>query len=656
MSTAGTPPEDRAGRPGAVGAVGADASVPGARKAVVEVNHGIVNQGDNTVNLVFQEGGYAQVPSLTTLPAYRPELLPAPADVRLFGRRALVETVVSQLTEGRSVQLYGDEGVGRSAIADAVHQRLRARGTRGHVLRPRTGENATLATLYERLAAVFFGHRFLREVDEAELRQAVATVRDAHITVIDCALAEADLRRLAQTFSGCTFLFTSPYRTLPDPAAAHHVQPLSEAAAIELLNAELGLELGPEGLRNLQFDLAYGMSEGRPQRLLLYARFIKASDDWRDRVDRGPHDRPPAFDPAELSPRHQAAALAVALSEPARRVLVALATFGTPLAPVWFAPVTGHPGDAGSERELLDRRLVVAVGDGYAITRDAAVAVRDLGWDPAPPAIAAEGLQAAFARRETLPGRPDPHLLLIVARGLNAGRQWALTSRFVRVAVPAALTAGSPSVALELYGLGRFAALHGGLGKDHAYYVRAEEQTRNLLQGDKAAVAAALVVLSPTVTTTVTATGGKVTGAFGKLAATLTTKAGITAAAVTVVAATTVTVVVATSDSKPAGCSEAVAANITLTARDVRTPQDLAAAYRQLADGMSSAAGKADDAAVLSVLRQQAVTFNGKADTKAAETPPGNMHPDVTAALQNAEKLRGGIENLQALSPVCPLD
>ncbi|MET8503386.1 hypothetical protein ABZV60_01880 [Streptomyces sp. NPDC004787] len=654
MSTAGTPPEDRAGRPAPADA---PAPVPGARKAVVDVNHGIVSQGDNAINLVFQKGGYVQVPALAELPLRPPELLAAPADVTLFGRRALVDTVVAQLTAGTSVQLYGDEGVGRGAIADAVHQRLRARGTRGHVLRPRTGEPEGLATLYERLATVFFGHRFLRGVDETELRQAVAGVRDVHVTVLDCALEESELRRLLQTFSGCTFLFTSPYRTLPDAAAAHHVQPLSRAAAIELLNAELGLELGPEGLQNLQFDLAYRMSEGRPQRLLLYARFIKASDDWRERADRGPHERPPAFDPDRLSPRHQAQALAVALDEPARRVLVALATFGTPLAPAWFAPVTGHPGDAGSERELLDRRLVVHAGDGYAITRDAAAAVRDLGWDPAPAATAAEGLMAALARRESVTDWPDPHLLLTVAQALNAAGLWALTSRFVRVAVAAALTAGSGSVALQLYGLGRIAALRGGLTKDHAYYVHTEEQTRHLLEGDKAAVAAALLILSPPLAAPAAATGGKVSGFFGKLATTVSTKAGVTAAAVTVTAAATVTVVVATSgDGRPAGCSEALAANSALSTREVRTPQDLAGAFRQLSDGMTTAAGKADDPAVRAVFRQQADAFDGKAEAKQAETTPDNVHPDVTAALVSSEKLRGGIENLQALSGVCPLD
>ncbi|WP_157851647.1 ATP-binding protein [Streptomyces monomycini] len=637
--------------------MGAAATVPRARNVMIDANYGIVSQGDYAINLVFQEGGYAQIPSLAELPLRQPEVLAAPADVKLFGRQALVDTVVSQLTEGTSIQLYGDEGVGKSAIADAVHQRLRASGTRGHVLRPRTGETGTLATLYERLATVFFGHRFLREVDETELRQAVAAVHDVHITVVDSTLNEADLRRLLQTFSGCTFLFTSPYRTLPDAAAAHHVQPLSRAAAIELLNSELGLELGPEGLQNLQFDLAYHMSEGRPQRLLLYARFIKASDDWRDHADKGPHDQPPAFDPAQLSPRHQAAALAVALSEPARRVLVALATFGTPLAPAWFAPVTGLPDDAGSAQELLDRRLVVHTGDGYAITRDAAAAVRDLAWQPASAVTAVEGLHAALARREAVATWPDPHLLLTVAQGLNAGQQWSLTSRFVRVAVSAALTAGSGSVALELYGLGRIAALRGGLSKDHAYYVHTEEQTRHLLQGDKAAVAAALLILSPPLTASATAAGGKASGFFGKLATTVTTKVGITAAAVTVAGAAAVTVVVATTgDGKPAGCSEALAANEALRVRDVRTPQDLAAGYRQLAGGMTTAAGKADDPAVQSVFRQQAVTFNGKADTKEAETPEANVHPDVTAALLSSEKLRGGIENLRALSPICPLD
>ncbi|MFJ2785961.1 MULTISPECIES: hypothetical protein [unclassified Streptomyces] len=54
MSTAGTPPQGRTRRPAPADVA---ASVPGAREAVADVNHGIVSQDDNAVDLVSQEDG-----------------------------------------------------------------------------------------------------------------------------------------------------------------------------------------------------------------------------------------------------------------------------------------------------------------------------------------------------------------------------------------------------------------------------------------------------------------------------------------------------------------------------------------------------------------------------------------------------------------------
>ncbi|MFG2888410.1 hypothetical protein [Streptomyces sp. NPDC048248] len=618
--------------------------------------NGIVSQGDNAINVVFDGQRFVEIHSLIELPLRGAEVLAAPAGIRLFGRDDLVDQVVTQLTAGVSVQLYGSEGVGKNAIADAVHHRLAARGQRGHVLRPQSEGPNSLETLYKRLATLLFGKQFLRGVDETELHQAVAHVRDVHITVIDSALSRDDLSRLQQTFPGFTFLFTSPYLTLPDTSAAHHVQPLGRAAAIELLSSELGLELGPVGLQNLQFDWAYRMSEGRPQRLRLYAEFIKGADEWRTRGSREPHDQPPPVDSQQLSPLRQAETLAVALSEPARRVLVALATFGVPLAAAWFVPVTGHQDDMYAGPELFDRRLVTYDGGAYRITGDAAAAVRGLNWAPTAAETAAEGLMTALAADGSV-ARPDPSLLLAVAHVLNAGRKWALASRFVRTAVPTALTAGAPQAALQLYALGKAAALRGGLDKDREYYVRTEEQTRNLLEGDKAAVAAALLVLAPPVVPAAVTAGGKIAGLVGKFTATLTTKTGLTVAAVTVATATAAGVVVATSDGTPAGCAEAYAANDTLRERDPRTPQDLASGYRQMAADLGTAAGEATDSEVQSTLRNQATAFEDAADAKQGETPGRDVHPDVTAALVSSEKLRSEIRLfLQPVSKVCPME
>jgi hypothetical protein len=613
-------------------------------------NKGIVSTGDFAFNVCYVDGRYVETGSLRELPVQAAPLLAAPARAELFGRDGLVEDVCGQLAEGRSVQLYGNAHVGKRAVAEAVHRRLAGRRTRGHVLAPRAGEQETLDVLYGRLAEAFFGKAFLRDVDETVLRAAVGDVSGVHITVLDCALEQEDVARLLETFPGCTFLLTSPYPTLPDGEAAHHVQPLPRDSAIELLSAELGLALGPEGLRNLQFDHVYEMSEGRPRLLLQYASFIKGSDAWRAMPAKGPHDQPPPVDPERLSPRHQAEALAVALTEPARRVLVALATFGAPLADAWLAPVTGDPRAADAGAELRDRRLVTYRFGMYQITEEAAAAVRSQGWPTASAATAAEGVTAALTA-EPKPAAPEPYLLLAVARGLRDAHKWALTARFVKVAAPTALAAGRGQVALQLYVLGRMAAGRGGLKKDLDHYVRTEEQTRRLLDGDRAAVVAALALLSaPAVPT---AKLGSVAGYIAKFT---TTKVAITAGAVTV-AVGAATAVAVTAAADPAGCAEA---KQTLSAAPepskLRTTQDLVDEHRRVGSGLRAAAEKATDSEVESALRQRAderEQLVGTAQSEGADLGP-DVHPDVEAALVGSKALRAEIQDTQKVSPVCP--
>ncbi|MFE2431672.1 hypothetical protein ACFXJ5_33695 [Streptomyces sp. NPDC059373] len=456
-------------------------------------NQGIVSTGDYAFNVVYTEGGFVQTPSVMELPLHEPPELPVSSRMELFGREALVEQVAQQLVAGRSVQLHGRPGVGRKAVAWAVHRRLADSGGRGHVLLPRAGESDTLAGTYERLAGVFFGRNFLRGVDESMLRAAVAGVT-THITLVDCTLNTESLSRVMDTFSGCTFLITSEFRTLPDPESVHHVQPLTRAAAADLLSAELGLRLGPIGLQNLQFDHAYRLAEGRPQRLRLFAEFIKNSDQWRARSTEEPFDQPAPTDPDLVDPRKQAEVLAAAISEQARRVLVALRTTGAPLAPAWFAAVTGDPQAAEAGHELYDRRLVTRDDAGYQITDDAAAAIDTLGLGRTDAKTAAEGVLALIAT----PHAPtaDPHMLLSIARGLEGAREWATASRFDKMAAPVALAAGHGQVALQLYVLGKKAAGLAGMAGDIEYYTRTEHQMRQLLQGDVIAAATAIAALS----------------------------------------------------------------------------------------------------------------------------------------------------------------
>lgn len=679
--TPGTETSAGAGAGGAAGAAahatGTSVHATGERAvAIGGSNSGIVVTGDH--NVVLTHSGYEEIPSLRELPLMEAPVLAGSPPVTLFGREELVDTVVEELTAGHSVQLDGKEHVGKKAITDAVHARLAARGTRGHVLMPPTGEGHTLQGVYDRLARAFFGRELLREVDETILHAAVAEAPSTLITLIDCDLSREDLTRLLRTFPTCVFLITSPRPTLPAPGVTHQVQPLGRAAAVKLLSNELGLPLGPIGLKNLQFDHAYQETKGRPQRLLQYAEFIKASDDWHARAGEEPFDEPRETAPGALSPRHQAETLAIALSEPARQVLVALATFGTPLAPEWFSAVTGYPGAADAAPELRDRRLVTYESGAYRITEDAVDAVRAQKWARTDPRLAANGI-LALLDGPNAPELPDPYLLLAVARGLDDADHWATAIRFVRTAAPLALRAGRRQTALLLYALGKKAAGPGGTAADRQYFLDAGEHTRNLLEGDRAAVAAALAGLSllavqagqsAAVVTGTTAVGvGKSAAAAaetkkaaGLLAKLTQTKAAVAAGAgAAAVGAATVVAVAVTGNEVPAGCAEVKQALTTYEAQreDMRTYRELADSYRRMASDLDAAAGKATDAAVRSAIRTKAADWNNEVAVAEQEDEDNRnatygMHPDVEAALVGSHSLRMQIATYRDLGdPTC---
>lgn len=628
---------------------------------------GIVTTGSHNINVIYDGNALVEITSLRGLTPHEPPLLPAAGRSELFGRGTLVDDVVAQLGGGSSVQLHGKPGVGKKAVAAAVHRKLAAQGRRGHVLYPRAGadEEDSLQTLYRRLAGAFFDTHFLRPIDETQLRAAVATAdfSGAHVTIVDCALPQSDLTRLLETFPGCTFLFTSPYATLPDTDAAHLVRPLSRTAAVELLSAELGLSLGPAGLQKLQFDHVWDESGGAPQRICQYARFIKGSAQWERRA-RGadePRDEPAPVDPAQLSPRRQAEALAVALSEPVRRVLVALATFGTALPAAWIASVTGDPQDGTAASELHERRLVKHFAGTYWITEDAAAAVHSQEWAPAAATTAAEGLLAALGKQDGPSGpEPDTYLFLAVARALVREEQWVLASRFVRIAGPRALTEGRGQLALQLYVLGRMAAARGGVSKDVKFYDRAEKLTRDLLDGDKAGTTAAAAALLAPAVGAAAVESGKTLGFFGKVFATVSTKTGASVAAGAVVVAATTAAVVAAGDDMPAGCESAYAAVDTYASTDkVQTYDELAEKTRQLTSALRAASSEASKAEVRSKLTAQADGLDSKMEDEVRENeertnvkyPP---HPDVIAALVAADDLHNHISTQSAIWDVCP--
>ena len=456
-------------------------------------NYGIASTGANATLIQVQIAGGAAV--IGDVPDLQPREIPVLAtlaEADPVGRDAIISQAGAELAAGTSVQLHGAPGTGRKAIARALIRRLGLCGIRGIELRP-DGEPLTLPAVYQRLTAAFFGVTTWNPAEEI-LRPAAAGL-DALIVVTDCDLEPGHVTRLLATFPRCVFLLTSQHPTIGRAGTAHEIDPLPRDAAFELITQEIGDNIG--GLQNLQLDQAYRLSGGQTQRLLQYAAFLKST---AGRPGHLPH--------TSLTPASIASILAAALSEPARRVLVALATFSADLAPDCFAAVTGLPenpaaGPALSQagHELLTARLVTESTAGYRIAPDATYAVQAAGWEPANPVLAAQGLLPHLTTHPNgltaQPGaiaRPGADLLLAIARALAATGQDAQASQFIRAAAPAALAAGNLRAWTHLLALGIPAATASRKTPDLQYFLQ-EQHTRSLLQGDTIAAAAVLATL-----------------------------------------------------------------------------------------------------------------------------------------------------------------
>jgi hypothetical protein len=392
----------------------------------------------------------------------------------LVGRDALVEQVSWDLYRQTSVQLFGAPGVGRTAVAEAVLRQLAA--VRGVELRPQNQPH-TLESLYRRLVHVFFGEIWYQP-EEAVLRLEVARA-DLHalIVIMDCDLDHEDLSRLLGSFPGCTFLLTSRRQTLSDDiGAVYEVDPLTPGQARELVTRELRSDLA--GLQNLQWTEAYRLAGGQVQRLMEHVAFIK-----RAAIRPGHTD-------LQLAPlKEQVAILVAGLSEPARQVLIAMATFGITLTPALFGAVTGLPGAARAAGELVAAGLIKEEGDAFSITLDAAQVVAE-GGERTDPKVAADGLMPLLEASDP----PDPHLLLAVARALRDAGNDAYTSWLTRAAAPLALAAGEVEVWIRLVALGAQAASKSRRKLDLEFFLN-EQHTSSLLRGDTVAAAAALAAL-----------------------------------------------------------------------------------------------------------------------------------------------------------------
>ena len=311
-------------------------------------------------------GDTAQVHDLTEL---RPQEIPALRTLRGPSRSAGPRSSArSPRSCGRGPASSSTvAGIGKKAIARAVIRELSHDAVRGVELRPRLSQENTLTTLYEQLVSVFF-HVSVTDPAEEQLWTAARGIV-ALVVIYDCELPADQVGRLLATFLAVFVLLTSQHLAYqPGCQFRQAIEPLDRRSALTLVTQELGHDTA--GLQRAQAEQACDLAAGQVQRLLLYAAFLRSTEWW-------PGHRPLP----ELTVAEVATVLAGGLSEPARQVLVVLATFGAGVPPDLFTAVAGlrplRPGgDLAVAAELLTARLVTEQGSEISITADANAAVR----------------------------------------------------------------------------------------------------------------------------------------------------------------------------------------------------------------------------------------------------------------------------------------
>lgn len=402
----------------------------------------------------------------------------------LVGRDRLVAAAADALLAGRSVELCGGAGVGKTAIAEAVARRLAARRQPGIVLGG--GLRTELNDIYTELAGVFFSTAWYTP-DEAVLRAETARHRPSGVIIVpDCALSAQDADRLLGTFPDCSFLLCSRKQSLYSGPLVVDVAELGLDDAFTLVAALLGRPLA--GFEEPQVRRIHELGQGHVARLVVCAAFLQ-----RAVLDGRQHATVP------LEPRDQVSVLVAGLAEPARRALAALAEFG-PAPAALFDALTGIEGAVAAARQLERAGLVVDNGEALTLADDDVreVLAEDSAWR-ADPRIAAYGLQSLLtrARDKTAPAnvRPAPALCVAVAEALVKAGDRDRAFALARAAAPAALSAGGIRAWSSLVTIGFRASDGHKDGADLAYFL-GERQTQALLNRDLITAAGAFAALA----------------------------------------------------------------------------------------------------------------------------------------------------------------
>ncbi|HEV7806129.1 MAG TPA: AAA family ATPase [Solirubrobacteraceae bacterium] len=299
-------------------------------------------------------------------PRERPKPISAlPRDVpQLYGRRSEIDRARSTMGCGDPIQFCGPSGLGKTTLLRHLSHR-----PEGHFRDGVIYYRSRRESLDDLLMRIF---EFLYEsVGTTKVKPTTAELAthlgaiNALLLLDDVDLEREDLETLLLTLPRSVFVFGSPQRSLWSEGEAIRLRGLPEAAALTLVEDELGRPLSvTEGADFTQLCRAL---EGHPLQLKkAVAQIIDEGVTATQLYAQATRER----STAATQPAHQLTAqLANALAEDHRRVLALLAASdGAPLHVDHVAAIAAVPDAAAILAELEDHGLAQSHSPRYSAT------------------------------------------------------------------------------------------------------------------------------------------------------------------------------------------------------------------------------------------------------------------------------------------------
>jgi hypothetical protein len=373
------------------------------------------------------------------VPNGRPILQIPPAPVRFVGRVQEVAQAVLALKSGRSVELWGELGIGKSALLRylAHHPEVTTSHPDGILnlgqLRPMTDRqwptavrgasspenqrsSENLGDLRQTLIDTFFYTYPDGPLPAAAIEQALGE-QQALILVDGGQWSGADLQKLQATLACCTFLVASRQPRLTAIRSPEglviELKALPLTAMQQLVEQVYSQPLTPTELGVVV--TLWERFQGNPQRVLQAAAIVQQGGwAWTDLAAAQPGLSAPA---AQRALAHQAWQ---SLATPERWILALLMAMpGVGLRQEQIAQITGPRDPRSNLQALVQWRLVMGQGDRYVLATALKGAV-GADFDPQP------WLERALTHWLTWMEQADVEAVLVDLEGVMFGLRWAV--------------------------------------------------------------------------------------------------------------------------------------------------------------------------------------------------------------------------------------